>query len=70
MSPYTSFIAEREIKAPEKIVIVQDVEKAFSWLNTRTGIPAVNVDLLSLYIRNIQNKKGDKLPTVYTKSVN
>ena len=59
-SPFTSFTAYRETRLHEKSVTVQDAAKVFSWQNTRTGIHAVNVDLLSLCIRNIQNKKGNK----------
>jgi hypothetical protein len=36
------------------------VGKVFSWLNTRTDTRVVNVDLQNLYIRNIQNQKGNK----------
>ena len=60
MFPFTSFITYRETRSPEQNVTVQDVEKVFSWPNTRIDIHAVNADLPSLCIRNIQNKKGNK----------
>lgn len=61
---FTSFIAYRETRSLEKNATVQGVEKVFSWLNTRTDIHAANVDLLSLCIKNIQNKKGNKKETL------
>ena len=57
---FTNFTAYKATRSLEKSVTVQDVGKVFSWLNTRIDTPAVNVDLLNLYIRNIQNQKGNK----------
>jgi hypothetical protein len=61
-----------ETRSPEKNVTVQDAGKVFSWLNTRTDMHAVSVDLPSLYIRNIQNKKSDKKRLIVntSKSIN
>jgi hypothetical protein len=56
----TNFTAYKATRSLEKSVTVQDVGKVFSWLNTRTDTRVVNVDLQNLYIRNIQNQKGNK----------
>ena len=58
--PFTGFIMYRETRSPEQNMTVQDAEKVFSWLNTRTDIHAVNADLPSLCIGNVKNKVGNK----------